>query len=254
MHSRGRLFSEVNMQNPIQETTYNRYLDLIAQGPEGFEAWKRQLKERVSSLAIGDKGLSCIVINANPFTNGHRYLIELASKRSSHVLVFVIQGKTESGGRGNHETTGIELPFEDRLELVIKGLQDMENVTVVPSGPYLVSRDDYPQGFLSEEMGSAPAHAILDSKVFCSICTSIGAKLAFAGDEPRDELSEIHLNALRQECQSTGIVLRVAERKRLGDRYVSSSLVRDAISKGDWNLVAQLVPEHVKTYLSGHFA
>ena len=68
---------------------------------------------------------------------------------------------------------------------------------------------------------------------------------AFAGDEPRDELSEIHLNALREKCRKTGIVLKVAERKRDGERYISSSLAREAISKGRKDELKRLVPESV---------
>ena len=55
--------------------------------------------------------------------------------------------------------------------------------------------------------------------------------MAFAGDEPRDEMSEIHLNTLRQMCAQSNIVLKVAERKRIGDKYISSSLVRQDSQK-----------------------
>lgn len=237
------------MQFEMDETIFRQYLDMIADGEEGLITWERQLK----NILVSTDGLSLLVFNANPFTNGHRYLAEIASKRSRSVLVLVIQGKPESGGKGNHENTGIELPFEDRLRLTRQCLSDLRNVTVLPSGPYIISRDDFPDGYLSEHLGSAPAHAALDSMVLCHVCTALGIRLAFAGDEPRDELSEIHLNAFRKECQKKGISLRVAERKRLGERYISSSLVRDALDKGNMEDVKALVPEPVADYLSGSF-
>ncbi len=233
----------------MQEKDFLEYLDRLGGGIRGLEDWENQLKSQYDI----PEGSSYIVLNANPFTIGHHYLAELASKRSSKVLVFVIQGKTESGGKGNHENTGIEFPFQDRLSMVKEGLSDLRNVIVLPSGPYIISRDDFPRGFLSESLGHASAHGILDSMVLCHVCKALGIKAVFAGDEPRDELSEIHLNALRQECRSNGIALKVAERKRLGEKYISSSMVRDDLSKGRKDEVALIVPPHVLEYLNQRF-
>ena len=66
-------------------------------------------------------------------------------------------------------------------------------------------------------------------------------------------MSEIHLNTLRQMCAQSNIVLKVAERKRIGDKYISSSLVRKAISAGDRETVEKLVPPQVLPYISGSF-
>ena len=100
----------------------------------------------------------------------------------------------------------------------------------------------------------APAHGFLDGMVFCHICNALGIRSAYAGDEPRDEMSEIHLNTLRQICAQSGIVLKVAERKRIGDKYISSSMVRKAIAAGDMETVGNLVPAEVLPYLTGHSA
>lgn len=239
----------IKMQANIGKQELMEYLDRLGGGLDNLSTWEEAVKKNID-IPIN---CSCLVFNANPFTIGHRYLAEIASKRSSLVLVFVIQGKTESGGKGNHENTGLEFPFEDRIDLVKKGLEDLQNVVVLPSGPFIISRDDYPQGFLSDILGAAPAHAKLDSMVFCHVLKALGIKSAFAGDEPRDELSEIHLNALRQECRDAGITFRIAERKRLGDKYISSSMVREALSKGRKEEVAQLVPPHVLDYLEPYF-
>lgn len=242
------------MQKAIEKTDFYEYLKRIGNGCEGLRDWETQIAAQITGKTSDSKTLSVLVLNANPFTTGHRYLVEIAAKRSGYVVVFVIQGKTESGGKGNHENTGIEFPFQDRLELTQKALSDLPNVIVLPSGPYLISRDDFPSDFLTDRLGNASAHAILDSMVFCDVCKALGAKAAFAGDEPRDELSEIHLNALRQECADSKIVLRVAERKRLGDKYISGSLVRQNLADGNMDEVKLLVPDVVFDYLAGHFA
>ena len=236
-------------QNPIDESIFLEYLDKIADGLSGLENWERSLKE-----TLGDCADTCaLVFNSNPLTVGGRYLAEIASRRCRRVLLFVIQGKTDSGSHGNHEETVIEFPFEKRFAMTRAALSDLENVLVIPSGPYLIGRDDYPAGYLSGSLGAAHAHGFLDGMVFCHICNALGIRLAFAGDEPRDEMSEIHLNTLRQICAQSGIVLKVAERKRIGDKYISSSLVRKAISAGDRDTVEKLVPPQVMPFLSGSF-
>jgi [citrate (pro-3S)-lyase] ligase len=233
------------MRGTVTEKEFNGYLGLIGDGEEGLGLWEKQL---VRDIGLPE-GSSLVVLNANPFTTGHRYLVSIARKRSSHVLVLVIQGRPESGGRGNHENTGIVFPFDERMGMTKAGLADMDGISVLPSGPYIISRDDFPQGFLSEEMGSVPAHAALDSMVICHVCRALGIKSIFAGDEPRDEMSEIHLNALRTACAGSGIQLRVAERKRLGERYISSSMVRQDIADGNMDEAVLLAPS-----LAGHSA
>lgn len=230
----------------ITKDIFGTYLDMIGDGEAGLAAWEKSVLRDIPPR----DGTAAMVFNANPFTNGHRYIAGLASRRSSRVIIFVIQGRPESGSRGNHESTGIELPPQDRLDLTRRCLADLENVTVLPSGPYLISRNDFPKGFLTEYLGSAPAHAVLDGMVFCHVCNALGIKSAFAGDEPRDELSEIHLNALRQECRKHGITLKVAERRRLGDRYISSAMVREALAENNFEEIAGLVPGQVVRYLT----
>ena len=233
------------MGTVIGKDILDQYLTLIGEGPNGLEKWEKNLK---ASIGMAE-GRSCVVLNANPFTIGQRYLVQLACSRSTEVLVFVVQGRPEAGAKGNHENTGIEFSFNDRIKMVKDDLSDIPNVTVLPSGPYLISRSDFPKGFLSQDLGSAPAHAVLDSMVLCHICRSLGIRTIYAGDEPRDELSEIHLNALRQECRNGNIILKVAERKRIGERYITSALARQAIADKNLDELKATVGDSTLSYL-----
>ena len=121
------------MQNIIGHEQLATYLNTIGDGPDGLSAWEQDVRKRIHGKDID----ALTVINANPFTIGHRYLVQLASKRSSGLLVLVIQGNPESGGKGNHENTGLQYPFEKRLAMAKCGLSDIPNVTILPSGPYM---------------------------------------------------------------------------------------------------------------------
>ncbi len=226
-----------------------QYLNALS-NPDIFNSWldatNAKLKEHFDSL----ENLSCLVFNANPYTLGHDYLLSLASKRSSAVVVFVIEGKPDSGCKGNHESAELEIPFEDRLRLVKKGAEKYPNVLVLPSGPVLIGRNSFPKDWSTEEKGRAHLYALLDAQLFFQeLAPKLNIKTRFVGDEPRDELSEMHLNALRQESRTAKIPLKVAERKRLGDKYISSSMVREALFQGAWETVKQAVPTFVYEYL-----
>ncbi len=228
---------------------YLQYLHALS-NPDIFNSWIKDTKTKIDNRFNNLESLSCLVFNANPYTLGHDYILSLASKRSSAVVVFVIEGKPDSGCRGNHENTKIEIPFEDRIKLVIDGAKKYPNILVLPAGPALVGRNSFPQDWSTEEKGRAHLYALLDSQLFFQeIAPKLSIKTRYVGDEPRDELSEMHLNALRQESKFAKIPLRVAERKRLGDKYISSSMVREAISQGAWETVKNTVPDFVYEYL-----
>ena len=62
--------------------------------------------------------IGCIVMNANPFTNGHRYLIQQAAAQCDWLHLFLVK---EDSSR---------FPYEDRLDLVLKGTADIPRLTV----------------------------------------------------------------------------------------------------------------------------
>ena len=229
-----------------------QYIQALSK-PDIFKTWLEDTKTQLENHFDNLENLGALVFNANPYTLGHDYLLSLASKRCSAVVVFVIEGKPDSGCRGNHESAEIELPFEDRLSLVQKGAKKYENVLVLPAGPFLIGRNSFPKDWSTEEKGRAHLYAQLDAQLFFQeIAPSLGIKTRFVGDEPRDEMSEMHLNALRQESKIAKIPLKVAERKRLGDKYISSSLVREALFQGDLETVKNAVPSFVYEYLTAY--
>ena len=78
------------------------------------------------------------VMNCNPFTNGHKALIEQASRECDHVYVFVLSEEKS------------DFSFIDRLNMVKLGTAELKNVTVLPTGPYLISSATFPTYFLKD--------------------------------------------------------------------------------------------------------
>lgn len=222
------------------------YIMSINSKTDTLDHWIEDVRAKIESTFETPEGTSCLIFNANPCTLGHKYLMELASKRNRSVVVFVIQGKTSSGSKGNHENTGLEIPFEVRLKDVEDCARDFHNVLVLPGGPYIISRDDFPSQWSIKEKSKSHSYAILNAKLLCQvILPELGIKTFYVGDEPRDELEEMHLNELRAQCKICNINLKVAERKRFRDKYISSAMAREAIFCKDWKTVKQIVPVRI---------
>ena len=94
------------------------------------------------------------VMNCNPFTKGHRYLIETAAKECDRVYVFVLSEDRS------------EFSAKDRMEMVKRGVADLPNVTVLPTGPYLISSATFPTYFLKEREKAAQIQCLLDIEIF----------------------------------------------------------------------------------------
>ena len=102
----------------------------------------------------GEK-IGCIVMNCNPFTNGHHYLIQESSKLVTKLIVFVVE-----------ENKSI-FSFDDRIKLVREGVHNIENVTVLPSGQFMISSVTFPGYFNKNSMICCDCEA--DLEIFADI-------------------------------------------------------------------------------------
>ena len=81
--------------------------------------------ETIKQETTGSVG--AIVMNCNPFTYGHQYLIEYAASQVDWLYIFVVE-----------ENRSFFL-FEDRFNMVKQGTSHLNNVIVVPSGKFVLS-------------------------------------------------------------------------------------------------------------------
>jgi len=182
---------------------------------------------------------SGIVMNCNPFTFGHLYLIETAAVQSDNVYVFVVE-----------EDSSL-IPFRTRLELVKKGTQHLENVHILSTGPYAVSRITFPSYFLKDADKVTQAQLKTDLSIFCGyIAPAFGIKKRFAGQEPVCRLTAMYNDAMRETLPKNGIEFVEIERKTAGGRIISASSVREMLLKGETEKLREMVPEATYKYLT----
>lgn len=191
----------------------------------------------LSALPVEDGAVvGAAVMHCDPFTKGHRYLIETAAKECDRVYVFVL-----SEDRGT-------FPAADRLKLVKRGTQDLPNVTVLPTGPYLISAATFPTYFLKERDKAAQIQCLLDIEIFTKyFVPKFKISRRYVGTEPLSLMTDQYNQALFAALPQKGIELRQIPRLELDGKPISASAVRANLA--DPHALAQLVPETTLDYL-----
>lgn len=182
--------------------------------------------------------IGAAVMNCNPFTKGHRYLIETAAKECDHVYIFVLSEDKS------------EFSAEDRMNMVKLGTQDLPNVTVLPTGPYLISSATFPTYFLKNREQAGTVQCLLDIDIFCKYyAPKFGITRRYVGTEPLSPMTNQYNQALLSALPEKGIQVCQIPRLEQDEIPVSASAVRAAMAAGDKDALHRLVPETTYQYL-----
>ena len=181
----------------------------------------------------------CIVMNCNPFTLGHRYLIEQAAKQVERLYVMVVR-----------EDCSL-FAYTERKAMVEQGVADIENVSVIDGSDYAISRATFPTYFLKRLDDAADTQMLLDLDLFRRhITPALGATVRFVGTEPTDQLTRRYNQLMHEALKDVRETARLEK-----DGYaVSASRVRKAMEEGDMNTIRQLVPPTTLPYIIAHLA
>ncbi|MDO5323144.1 MAG: [citrate (pro-3S)-lyase] ligase [Clostridia bacterium] len=179
-----------------------------------------------------DAETGCIVCNCNPFTLGHRYLIETAAKQVEVLHVFVLSEKKSL------------FPPEVRLKLVREGCQDLKNVFVHKTGPYMVSSATFPSYFIKDKARVDEIYCELDVHLFGErIAPALHIRRRFVGSEPNCPVTRFYNEQLKARLPGYGIELTEIPRRAYGGEAISASRVRALMEAGDIEAIRPLVPE-----------
>ena len=180
-----------------------------------------------------------VVMNCNPFTLGHRYLIEQAAKQVERLFVMVVR-----------EDCSL-FTYAERKAMVEQGVAHLENVTVIDGSEYAISQATFPTYFLKRLDDAADTQMLLDLDLFRRhIAPALGATVRFVGTEPTDQLTRRY-NELMHEVLTD---VREISRLEKEGNAVSASRVRKAMEQGDMSTIRQLVPPTTLPYIIAHLA
>ena len=193
----------------------------------------------VKKAGLDEGKKAALVMNCNPFTLGHRYLIDKASEENSQVVVFIVE-----------ENRSL-FPFEDRLALVRKGTQDLKNVHVIPGGDYIISTSTFPSYFLRSKDERLQAYTGIDAQIFGEhIAPAFNIVRRYIGTEPYCQVTSAYNTAILDTLPSWGIEPVLVERLEKEGRAISASQVRDFIRQDREQELARLLPDATLEYMA----
>lgn len=180
-----------------------------------------------------------VVMNCNPFTLGHRYLIEHAAKQVERLFVMVVR-----------EDCSL-FAYAERKAMVEQGVAHLKNVTVIDGSEYAISQATFPTYFLKRLDDAADTQMLLDLDLFRRhIAPALGATVRFVGTEPTDRLTRRYNQLMHEVLADVREIVRLEKE----DNAVSASRVRKAMEQGDMSTIRQLVPPTTLPYIIAHLA
>ena len=230
---------------------------LMENGKGGLPEYERYL----ASLARPGRN-GAIVMNANPFTKGHRWLIEQAASQVDNLYVIVVK---EDRSR---------FPYAERKAMSEAGCTGLDNVTVCEGSDYAISAATFPTYFLKRLDDATDTQIALDLDLFVNhIARPLGVTVRFAGSEPEDALTRRYnelmaailpnhpapepnspVAELVEAHRPAGIDFIEIPRLEQNGNPLSATSLRRALDKGNLREAMEYIPETSVPYLVADLA
>lgn len=194
------------------------------------------------STATTERKIAALVMNANPFTLGHQYLVEKAARENDLLHLFIVS-----------EDASL-VPFKVRKQLVMEGTAHLDNICYHDSGPYIISNATFPSYFQKDENAVIESHAMLDLTIFTEIAQTLGINRRYVGEEPTSLVTGIYNQIMSEKLPENGIECVIVPRKTDGEKAISASTVRQVIKDNDMDTLRKLVPESTLRYFESEDA
>ena len=180
-----------------------------------------------------------IIMNCNPFTLGHRYLIEQAAQQVQTLYILVVREDCSMFG------------YDERKAMIVRGVAHINNVVVCDGSEYSISATTFPTYFLKCLSDASDTQMTLDIDLYRRhIAPTLGATVRFVGTEPDDPLTRRYNELMKSMLPDVREVARLQQ----SGVAVSASRVRKAIVENHLALAARLVPPTTVPYIVAHMA
>ncbi len=177
------------------------------------------------------KKIGSIVMNANPFTSGHRFLVEQAAKQCDLVYVFVVN------------TDASLFSTSERFYLVKRGTADLKNVIVVNGGDYMVSYVTFPAYFLASSKDAIIYQTTMDARIFKNIIAKgLNIDVRFIGTEPLSRTTSIYNQVLQRQLPPEVEVDEIERQTTDGNYPITATAVRRDLKDNELEEIKKLVP------------
>ncbi len=232
---RGLGFTEIASAPPLYS--------ILEFGFESIITYQDYLK--TIKCTSGTTAIAAIVVNCNPFTNGHKFLIEKAATENELVYLFVVEEDRSA------------FPFAIRWELIRKGIAHLKNVQMVRGGMYIVSGAIFPAYFLKNETVSdvMQNQAELDVQIFANyVVPVLGIKRRYVGTENYCATTAAYNLAMKKILPEFGVEVIEVIRKATSisgivPNFISASKIRGAIKSDKLDELIDFLPDSTREFL-----
>ncbi len=179
-----------------------------------------------------------VVMNCNPFTKGHRYLLEQALNKVDYLFVFIVQENRS------------HFSYQDRINMVRIGTSDLQDrIRILPSGRYIISTETFRQYFEKDKEIEQIESTEYDVRIFGEVvCKKLNITYRFVGEEKRDIVTNAYNQTMKKVLPQYGIeVIEIPRVKDNEGEDISASVLRQRIKNKE--SIDGLVMEDVKKYL-----
>lgn len=224
------LFTQLGFEEIVR---IENHLHFLENKKNGFSNYLDALIQPLSE----NKKVAAIVMNANPFSLGHQYLVETAAKENDWVHLFLL------------EEDASFFPYEVRRQLVEEGTKHLKNVTIQPTSYYIISQATFPSYFQKDEKSVIDGHALLDAQIFTRIAKHLNITKRYVGEEPYSEMTNQYNQMMKIAFGNTPIQLKVLQRKEIDKQIISGSKIRYALTQNNWDMIEKFVPQTTFKFL-----
>ena len=195
--------------------------------------------EKVTAQTVG-----AIVMNCNPFTMGHRYLIENALQSTDFLYVFIVEEDCS------------EFSFHDRFTLAKDCCADLKKLKILPSGKYIISLLTFADYFQKENFqGQEIIAPVSDIKLFGQeIAPALGIKKRFVGEEPFDSVTRKYNEMLKFLLPFFDVeTVELPRLKTKSGEIITASTVRSLIRQGKIEDCKKFLPSITYDFILKNF-
>ena len=211
-------------------------VSLLESGNKNINSSLDKLKKEYN--IDNNKEYTALVMNCNPFTLGHRYIVETAAKENENVIIFVVE-----------EDKSV-FSFKTRFKLIKEGTKDLKNVVVIPAGEYIISSATFPNYFLKKNDDALKEYTKIDCNIFGKyFVPTFNIVKRYVGTEPHCEVTNIYNETIQEVLPKYNVEVKLINRKEVESDAISASRVRNLLKEGNFEGVKNLVPKTTLDFL-----
>lgn len=242
------LFDEIEFDNIRDNGQRKSYFERVDKQIERFanvditsskaKFFMRDLKKKKFENSES-KRVGMVLINANPFSRGHRHLIDMALKTVDYLYIFVL-----------YENASYFSAL-DRLHMIKAGTKDLKNVQIIQSSNLIFSQQGFPDYFLKSQIDELNENTEWETIILArDICPMLNIKYRFMGEEEPKSVTDLYNKLVNRINNDYGIETVIIPRiKNEENATISASLIRNYFKNDNVEALKNLVCSENYSYL-----